>query len=241
MMKKVQIYQHMLFMMHVYFGLLSCSRMPVKTRNAKKQLFCEGTPCELPTTEPNTYREIIEYYYYLTSMHDSCKNRNQAKFITTKIIEVWKNVNSNLPLISDKSVENKVTKVLDTVRAINWKTAKLQQKDMLNDKLDHVFDISACTCDLEEVPCLDRRIQCKKPECNETHIVCICPPEINVPVSERMYLKDQRSRTGNRGLYQMSSFQYISTKKTARKARSTKNHSSSEVLDHQMIDVSLNF
>jgi len=123
-------------------------------------------------------------------------------------------------LISEQGAENKIKKVLDNVKNINWKTAKKEQKEQLTKKLDQIVDISACICNLKEVPCKDRRIHCKDPMCKERHITCECPPEKNVPICERAYLTDQRSRDGNMGRYQMSSSQRVATTRNVKINRS---------------------
>ena len=72
--------------------------------------------------------------------------------ISEDLISIWQAVNPRLPLISDKAIQRKVKDLLNLVKDINRKHAKVQAKSNLDDKLDKLFDISASSCSLEMVP-----------------------------------------------------------------------------------------
>lgn len=170
------------------------------TRNSTKQLY-GGGPSELNSVEPCTYRELIQHYYFIKNS-ETMNQHDLINMVCDKVRSVWIKINSNLPIIQERSLYTKVKRLLDTVKQIN---KKIKKTDIhLDQKLDALFDICKCSCPLETVSCSDKRIKCKKERCQEQHIICQCSPEARVPKEDRLYLKDQRAKIGPRGSYQMS-------------------------------------
>lgn len=58
---------------------------------------------------------------------------------------------------------------------------------------------------------------------HKKHIICVCPAAAKVPIEERAYLRDQRSKTGPKGAFQMSSVD-ISAVKRDRRANLREQH-----------------
>ena len=182
-----------------------------------------GGPCDLVLTDPSTYRQLIQYYYYLECADPCADFWAKVQHVTRDLKSIWLSVNPRLPLIHEKSIDRKVKDLFVTVKDINRKHAKANAKRNLDSKLDKLFDISACSCPLEIVPCNDSRIYCKKDKCTKEHIICICPAAAKVPIEERAYLRDQRSKTGPKGAFQMSSVD-ISAAKRDRRAKLREQH-----------------
>lgn len=164
-----------------------------------------GYPCDLITTDPSTYRQLIQFYYFLDSSDIKPNFWAIVRRISCVLKSIWLSVNPRLPLINDKSIETKVKNLFATVKNINRKHTKANIKRNLDSKLDKLFDISACCCSLDIVSCNNVYVKCKKEKCKMEHIICICPKEAKVPIEERAYIRDQRLKTGPKGLFQMSS------------------------------------
>lgn len=164
-----------------------------------------GSPCELLMCEPSTYRQIIKYYYHIMYSNPNSDFISTIHKICNDVKSIWRNVNPRLPLLTDKSLFRKVKDLLTVVKDINRKHGKVSAKKNLDKKLDRLFDISACTCPLDVKPCYDRMVNCKIENCEESHIICVCSNEVKVPLEDRSYLRDQRSKTGPKGAYQLSS------------------------------------
>lgn len=186
----------------------------MQTRSARKNLFCEGIPSPLPQVEPCTYRELIQYFYFVDIVSGKCQPKEGIKEIAENVTKVWRKIHSHIPLIAEKSVVNKIKRVLETVKSINQKLRIKKQKDALIEKLDKIFDICACECTLKVVPCHHSRVHCKLEKTHQKHVICVCPPSKNIPKDECAYVKDQRARNGSKGTYQMSSSQKLSVPKT---------------------------
>ena len=133
--------------------------------------------------------------------------------ISEDLISIWQAVNPRLPLISDKAIQRKVKDLLNLVKDINLKLAKVRAKSSLDDKLDKLFDISACTCSLKMVPCNDVRVKCTASNCIQDHLLCICATNAKVPPEERAYLRDQRLKIGPKETFQMASIDRAAAKK----------------------------
>jgi hypothetical protein len=182
-----------------------------------------GGPCDLLLSDPSTYRQLIQYYYYLHYVNPGADFWAIVQRVSKDLKSIWSQVNPRLPLVNDKSMDRKVKDLLMTVKDINRKHAKATVKRNLDGKLDKLFDISACSCSLDIVPCSDSRVYCKKAKCAQAHIICVCPAAAKVPLEERAYLRDQRSKAGPKGAFQMSSVDTAATKKE-RKAKQRQQH-----------------
>ena len=150
-----------------------------KTRNSTKSKFGGGhTP--LVNTKPPTHRQIIQDYYFQTNSNPSYSFSIIVKLITEKIIMIWKKINPGLPLLSTYSVVKKVGVLLNISRLINRSKCKATIETNTSKKLDKLFDISCCSCDLNIVLCDDKSIKCKKDNCSDTPILCTCGPDKKV-------------------------------------------------------------
>ena len=167
-------------------------------------------------TDPSTFRQVIQYYYYLIHVNPNADIVSVTQQITNNIKSIWATVNPSLPLITDKSINRKVKDLLVLVKDINCKHGKASAKKNLDVNLDKLFDISACSCSLDLLPCSDRKVSCNKKNCIEKCIVCLCSQSNEVPIEDRAYLRDQREKIGPKGAYQLSSVDRLSVKWTQR-------------------------
>ena len=126
------------------------------TRMKSETKYCGG-PCELSITDPSTFRQVIQYYYYLVYINPNADIVLVTQQISNNIKSIWATVNPSLPLITDKSINRKVKDLLVLVKDINRKHGKASAKRNLDANLDKLFDISACSCSLDVFPCSDRK------------------------------------------------------------------------------------
>jgi len=140
-----------------------------------------GPPAELDETEPPIYRLIIQYSYFLFSTYPESTDYQIAKRIAKAVINIWKMVvNPRLPLIGEQSVIVKLLRLVKSSKDVNRDHRLISKKTFLQGKLDRLFDISACKCELPLVSCDDNRVKCKRENCQTKHIICSCPPIIKV-------------------------------------------------------------
>ena len=121
------------------------------------------------------------------------------------VVDIWKKVNSALPIFDLSKVKTKVARITDKVRDANRKSLSDTKRANLERTLDTLFDICRCSCKLPIVPCIDRSIMCKAKDCTKTHVLCTCQPEMRVPLEESLYHRDQRSKRQPKGSYQLGS------------------------------------
>ncbi|XP_047143056.1 uncharacterized protein LOC124817256 [Hydra vulgaris] len=103
------------------------------------------------------------------------------------------------------------------MKLINGKKCKKRPQVAAYNALENLYDISTCRCNLDKVPCYDDRVKCKYLTCNNKHLVCVCPPECKIPLEEREYIKDQRSRNGTKGNIQLGPVDWSTVKKEKRR------------------------
>ena len=173
---------------------------PVLTRGDSTKKFC-GAPCPLNNTEPPTKRQIIQYSYHLKNIDHKMKDWAIAKLIRDEVVGIWTKINSNLPLKENYYISKMVHRLcFEKAKGKNWKQKK-SATDQVEDTIDNLFDIAACMCSLPTLPCNDKSVKCVG--CEEDHIVCHCVAEKKCPVEDRLYLRDQRSKVGPRGSFQL--------------------------------------
>ena len=189
---------------------MSSSRI---TRSSIHTLFCGGSS-DLPKTHLPTYKELIHYHYFLRNSNPQMDHSAIYDTIAGDVRSIWAAVNPNLPLIKEYSIMKKIQNLFKKVNDINWKKANKRMKEDLTKKLDTLFDIAACTCDLPIVDCTHALIKCKVKTCKKEHIICNCPKEARVPLIERAYLKDQRTKTDPKGNFQLSTRERVHLKKS---------------------------
>ena len=116
----------------------------------------------------------IQLFFMNTYPHRSCFGI--SKLITKGVIDIWKAVNPRLPLLKEISVVNKM-KILCFQKAnqINRKHLPTAQTKFWKEKLNTLFDISSCSCNLPIVSCENIIVKYTKENCQTKHIICSCP------------------------------------------------------------------
>ena len=69
-------------------------------------------------------------------------------------MKIWLNVNPKLPLIKNESIYLKLVKTFNTMKLINGKKCKKGPLIAAYSVLENLYDISACRCNLDKVPCM---------------------------------------------------------------------------------------
>jgi hypothetical protein len=172
----------------------------VKTRAVSGEKY-GGSEQLLPEVDLPTGSDIARFFYHVC-LTESDYN-TQVRLVAEKVISVWGNCNPRLPLKSSKQIWNKLKAFLDLVKSFNWDRLTASRRKLLNEKKDKLFDVAACLCELPIVTCDNERVKCSAENCERTHIVCECPVGMKIPIEEREYLRDQRSKVGTKGQFQM--------------------------------------
>ena len=137
-----------------------------------------------------------------TNPHHSCFGI--SKLIAKDLIDIWKAVNPHLPLLKEISVVNKV-KILcfQKAKQINRKHLPAVKTKFWKEKLDILFDISLCSCNLPILSCDDINVKCTKENCQTKHIICTCPltksqqksMNISPPIASTSYVQGDSSHS----------------------------------------------
>ena len=113
-----------------------------------------------------------------------------ARDIGYDVIKLWKKANNLFqpPVIfADSSIERKI--------AVSWRAAadiargkkNETARKIFSEKLDFLFDIASCSCNI--VFCAE--VDC--PGCEEiVHCICKCPREKMIPKKELYFMKSMR-------------------------------------------------
>jgi len=162
------------------------------TRNYTSETLYGGGPHELPENVIPTYRDIAKCYYFAEIAERNSNLHKISKQITEKLLVVWAKISDKMPLLAKSTIDMKVFTFLQNVKKINGKKIKARVKRNLDKKLDMIFDICKCNCNLEEAQCEDNNVKCKIQNCKKVHLICSC--ENKVPKEDRVFLKGQRKR-----------------------------------------------
>ena len=164
-----------------------------KTRHSSGLAFCP--PSSLPeTNQLYTNRDILAAVLMDLEQNPRASARDSIKTLEPIIRHKWLEVNPSLALIQEKSVINKIVKLYDKAKDINWKIASAQRKDSFMDNLDKLFDILVCQCQI-----LDCEPSVCDPPCDVPHVQCLCERKLKIPVIELAFIKDQRDKVGLNG------------------------------------------
>ena len=182
-----------------------------RTRSAMETRLC-GTPAEMSQSQLPSKRDVVRHFYVFSDQ-DVINKPNTSKHCKTLagiVLGIWQRANPNIPTYSEKSLINKVNRLVTAAKEINTRykiptKKKARGNPVLKDEasLDTLFDISKCICPLEEAICSHPSVLCRTPDCSQQHFSCVCKEKI--PAEDRFYLKDQRERIGSAGKFQMGS------------------------------------
>nr|XP_047138771.1 uncharacterized protein LOC105846338 isoform X2 [Hydra vulgaris] len=145
--------------------------MPPVKRTRRCNLY-GGSPSDLPITDLATYGDVARFFYKLKDL-DGIKDKNiivQRTLCSLK--EIWFNCNSKLVLLPEKSLIVKLLRFYNNVISWNGNKIKPLTKKLLEKNKEKLFDLLACNCKLEGLPCDDRNIKCSG--CSNVHLYCSC-------------------------------------------------------------------
>ena len=99
---------------------------------------------------------------------------------------MYRKINSNLPIITDESVMRKLDKLHEMYKNVKWGKANKDNEKSFMNSLDRIFDAIHCSCPIKS---------CKEFGCfgctNKVHITCKCENLKNkIPLIELEYVKD---------------------------------------------------
>lgn len=156
-----------------------------------------GTPRDLPTSDLPTYGDVARCFY--KAFQSETKAVSQVNLVKGQLQNSWKSCCPEVPLLSQQTLQMKLLCFCEKVKKINRSKQSVKLVSSMEHLREKLFDISACSCALPKVACTHNRVHCKEPDCAEEHLLCDCPPDKQVPVAERPYLSDQRSKIGTQG------------------------------------------
>ena len=164
------IYIYILFI-DIFYQKMAGKKPGVSTRS-KGAIKFSGLSSPLDKTEPPTLRQIIQYSNFLMTTYPHLSCFGISKLIAKEVIDIWKAVNPRLPLLKEISVVNKV-KVLcfQKAKQIDRKHLPAAQTKFWKEKLDTLFDISSCSCNLPIVSYDNSNVKCTKENCTSSALV----------------------------------------------------------------------
>ena len=159
---------------------------------------------ELPTSDLPTLKDVLgKMLLERDNIVESTKVPNVAvkafaEVIIPDIKTVYKKVNSNLVVNSDRTILGKLTKEYKLMKELERSGKKTEGFVV---KLGKLFDIINCKCQI--LTCEDFKT-CEGCD-NKVHILCECEDDEKIPEVELLYVFDQRSRRdGLKGKFQIS-------------------------------------
>ena len=154
---------------------------------------------ELPTV-----RDILRYGIYLREQSEGDKRNpvdELVQDIYASLICQWSKTNALFkpPVINEKvTIISKLKEVWNQAVTFSLGKGKLDAKDRFSAKLDKLFDILNCRCQItscEEAGCEGCEIQ--------AHINCFCVREKKIPSKDLSYIKGQKEKVGSKGPHQI--------------------------------------
>nr|XP_047123004.1 uncharacterized protein LOC124806288 [Hydra vulgaris] len=175
----------------------------LRTRNENKRY--AGLPSDLPVSDLPTYRQVVQYSYFILKNINSVRNINSPKIVSkvaSDLIDLWIRVNPKLPLIHEKSVTKKCFRLFIKVLSAEGKFKNSNKnKEYLDCNFERLFDLSSCNCGLPVIACNDN---VGTNQIVRQHIfACFCEVNKKVPLLDREYLKDQKLKIGTIGRFQI--------------------------------------
>ena len=168
-----------------------------------------GGPADLPAADLPLLGEVLAKAKQIRNIitgPTTGPGVNVSKVIADQLYEgiviVYKKANSNLVLVSEKTVKNKIDSAIkeykELLRSGAAKTSPKVAK--FGEKCGKVFDVISCKCKI---------LDCSEAKCDGcdpgAHVNCKCSEDKKIPELELVFVRDQRRRVGNKGHMQMGS------------------------------------
>ena len=112
-----------------------------------------GKPSDLPVSDLPTYKEVIQYGYKIEKELFNGQKIDSVSIVTkvsSDLQKLWYRVNPNPPLIKDKPLKNKISRTFQKMLSAERIQSKnhISSISWLDKKMETLFDLSACRCDL---------------------------------------------------------------------------------------------
>lgn len=181
----------------------------VRTRTQSKSSLNNfvGTGRELLVSELPTVRDILRYGIYLREQCGEDRRNYPVdqllRDIYPDLIGQWSKANALFKppvTIGKRQIMSKLKEVWDQAVKISLGKGKVDAKERFIVKLDQLFDILSCKCQISS---------CEQAGCEgcviKAHIICSCSKERKIPVKDLAYIKGQKEKVGSKGPHQMGS------------------------------------
>lgn len=181
------------------------AHVKTRTKSSSHLSIFVGNGQELLVSELPTVRDILRYGIYLREQcEDDRRNYPVDQLvgdIYPALIGQWRKANALFkpPVINEKvTIMSKLKDVWNQAVKFSLGKGKLDAKERFMLKLDKLFDILTCKCQITN---------CEEEGCegcvNQAHINCSCSREKKIPVKELAYIKGQKEKVGSKGPHQM--------------------------------------
>ena len=181
------------------------AKVKTRTQSHSHLTNLAGSGRELLVSDLPTLRDILRYGIYLREQSEENKCNYSVDQLVEDIFPVlicqWRKANALFkpPVINDKrTIIIKLKEVWNQATNFSLGRGKLDAKERFNVKLDKLFDILNCKCELTS---------CDGAGCEgcvtQAHIKCSCTREKRIPVKDLAYIKGQREKVGSKGPHQM--------------------------------------
>ena len=178
------------------------------------------SPSELPPSDLPTHRDVLGKVLLEQETHPDDSLEDVFEMVVGAVVDMFKKVNSNLVLISERSLKKKVEDIYCLMRKAIKNKFKGKDSKIFDKKLDTLFDVIVCKCNI--LVCSDPKVDCDGCE-KEVHILCKCDKDKKIPINELLFIRDQRLRVnGAPGNYQIGAKDKKEEKKMDKKAEKNK-------------------
>ena len=159
-----------------------------------------GGASHLSEAELPLLKEIFARAHQIKNSSPKIVRKDLIDILYAEVVNVYRKVNSNLPLISEKRAKQKLKKSYETYKNLIKGQASSSHPRMISfqSKLDKIFDIISCKCDIQSC----NAVSCEGCD-KKAHIICKCSKDKKIPVKELAFILDQRQRCGSKGSYHM--------------------------------------
>ena len=189
-----------------------------------------GPATDLLLTEVPTLRDILRKGLLIQEEKMIVEGGGRKNFpvkqmideLTTTLYAQWEKSNFKFkpPVLNERyNVLRRLNTAWEKLNAIALrKETKQDIISLWESKLDKLFDITVCQCTI--TLCEDSDSPPYKEECKAgTHIKCECSSTEKLPLSDLMWLKGQREKTGSKSNYQMKNADMKYTKEVEKTAK----------------------
>lgn len=114
------------------------------------ELFAFGAPSYLDEDCFPTNGNVIQYFFLLHQENKNSSLKSLAPRVADKIVAIWAQV--PIPTLKTKTVITKLKNLIDEYQN-HIKTGKRKDYEDFIYKMNSLFDIAKCKCDLKNVQC----------------------------------------------------------------------------------------